>query len=868
MSTVTVKQLSEIVGTPVERLLEQLKEAGIAVKDPDQQVSDSQKMQLLEHLRQSHGSGDNGSGKQRITLKRRSTTELKVGGGGGRAKTISVEVRKKRTIMRGASEPSSTGEPDKSDETLAPVQAVAEPMVDSVEADVMTNKSALLAKQLEEEHRRLDEARRQAGEGRLAEDRARQEAQEELRRAEEEKREAEERAKREAEEAELRREQERAKAEEAKVEKARPKPKASKSRGSGRDDQGGRKELHVASDKRGRRKGGKSAALRGRAGAASDANAKHGFAKPTAPIVHEVAVPEIITVAELAQRMAVKASEVIKALMGMGVMATINQSLDQDTAVLVVEELGHIPKVTGADDVETNLEAQIEDDQREQAPRPPVVTIMGHVDHGKTSLLDYIRRAKVAAGEAGGITQHIGAYHVDTDKGSVTFLDTPGHAAFTAMRARGAQATDVVVLVVAADDGVMPQTIEAIQHARAAGVPLVVAVNKIDKPEADLDRVRTELSAQEVISEEWGGDTQFVPVSAKTGEGVDALLEAILLQAEVLELKAPFEGPASGVVIESSLDKGRGPVATVLVQKGRLNRGDILLSGQEFGRVRAMLDESGREITSAGPSTPVVILGLSGTPNAGDDTLVVADERKAREVAEFRQSKLREAKLANQQAAKLDNLFNNLQEGAAKTVNLLLKTDVQGSAEALRDALQKLSTDEVKVKIVATGVGGIAESDVNLALASEAIIIGFNVRADASARRLSAEKGVDLRYYSVIYEAIDDVRQALSGLLSPELREQIVGLAQVRDVFRSSRMGAVAGCLVIEGVVRRGNPIRVLRDNVVIYEGELESLRRFKDDVNEVRVGTECGIAVKNYNDVRAGDQIEVFEKVEVERSL
>ncbi|AOU97545.1 translation initiation factor IF-2 [Acidihalobacter yilgarnensis] len=863
MSTVTVKQLSEIVGTPVERLLEQLKEAGIAVHDPDQQVSDSQKMQLLEHLRHSHGSSDESAAKQRITLKRRSTTELKVGSSTGRAKTISVEVRKKRTIVRDEEQP--TPEPEV---VVVPpvetVEVVAEAAAEPV-ADVMTNKSAILAKQFEADRRRLEDARKQADEGRLAEDRARQE-QEELKRVEAERREAEERAKREAEEAELRREKEQVKVDEAKVEKAKPKAKPAKARGE-RENHSARKELHVASDKRGRRKGGK-AAPRGRGASSNDANSKHGFAKPTAPIVHEVAVPEVITVADLAQRMAVKASEVIKALMGMGVMATINQSLDQDTAILVVEELGHIPKATGANDVETHLEAQIDDDQREQAARPPVVTIMGHVDHGKTSLLDYIRRTKVAAGEAGGITQHIGAYHVETPRGSVTFLDTPGHAAFTAMRARGAQATDVVVLVVAADDGVMPQTIEAIQHARAAGVPIVVAVNKIDKPEADLDRVRTELSAHEVISEAWGGDTQFVPVSAKTGEGVDNLIEAIQLQAELLELKAPFDGPASGVVIESSLDKGRGPVATVLVQKGRLNRGDILLSGQEFGRVRAMLDESGREVPSAGPSTPVVVLGLSGTPNAGDDALVVADDRKAREVAEFRHVKVREAKLANQQAAKLENLFNHMQEGGVQTVNLLLKADVQGSAEALRDSLQKLSTDEVKVKIVSSGVGGIAESDVNLALASQAIIIGFNVRADVAARRLSTDKGVDLRYYSVIYEVIDDVRQALSGLLSPEMREQIVGLAQVRDVFRSSRMGPVAGCLVIEGMVRRGNPIRVLRDNVVVYEGELESLRRFKDDVNEVRVGTECGIAVKNYNDVRPGDQIEVFEKIEVERSL
>lgn len=870
MSTVTVKQLSEIVGTPVERLLEQLKEAGIAVNDPDQQVSDSQKMQLLEHLRQ-HGTGRQSSGKQRITLKRRSTTELKVGGGSGRSKTISVEVRKKRTIVRGEQQPQSeevaTSELEMTSHTKTETVAESEPST-APPADVMTNKSALLAKQLEEEHKRLEDARRQSEEGRLAKDQARQEEEreEELRRAEAERREAEERAKREAEEAELRREQARAREEEAKLEKARPKAKSGKARAD-RESQAARKELHVATDKRGRRKGGGKGA-KGRGAAAADSGSKHGFAKPTAPIVREVQIPEVITVSDLAQRMAVKASEVIKALMSMGVMATINQTLDQDTAVLVVEEMGHIPKITSADDVETDLEAQIEDDQREQLTRPPVVTIMGHVDHGKTSLLDYIRRTKVASGEAGGITQHIGAYRVDTSRGSVTFLDTPGHAAFTAMRARGAQATDVVVLVVAADDGVKPQTIEAIQHARAADVPIVVAVNKIDKPEADLDRVRTELSSHDVISEEWGGDIQFVPVSAKTGEGVDDLIEAILLQSELLELKAPVEGTASGVVVESSLDKGRGPVATVLVQKGQLKRGDILLSGHEFGRVRAMLDESGQDVSTAGPSTPVVVLGLSGTPNAGDDALVVPNERKAREVAEYRQAKLRETKLASQQAAKLDNLFNQMQEGGVQTVNILLKADVQGSAEALREALQKLSTDEVKVKIVSSGVGGIAESDVNLALASQAIIIGFNVRADASARRLSVDKGVDMRYYSVIYEVIDDVKQALSGLLSPELREQIVGLAEVRDVFRSSRMGAVAGCLVIEGMVKRGNPIRVLRDNVVIYEGELESLRRFKEDVNEVRVGTECGIAVKNYNDVNPGDQIEVFEKIEVERSL
>ena len=938
MSTVTVKQLSEIVGTPVERLLEQLKDAGIEVSGPDQEVNDAEKMKLLEYLRRSHGHGDGGESRQRVTLRRRSTSELKVGGAQGRSKTVSVEVRKKRVYERranqeaaGAAEAEAAeaaevaaaeeaikaeaevqvsapdtqetavveapeaevaeSEPDTQVESEAPVEAEAEPETpaeveepveaESVEAepeaapeepeapseaekaksaeiDALTNKSATLAKKLEEDRRRLEEARRKADEERKETERQRK-VQEEKRKQEAERREAEQ-ARRQAEEA--------AKQQRSQEEASRGRGKPAKGRGKGREGEartGGRAELHVSSDKRGRRgKAGKGG--RGRANA--EVSSKHGFEKPTAPVVREVEIPETITVSDLAQRMAIKAPAVIKTLMGMGVMATINQNIDQDTATLVVEEMGHVAKPVSESDVEQGLDLELTQEQREEVTRPPVVTIMGHVDHGKTSLLDYIRRAKVAAGEAGGITQHIGAYHVETPRGGLTFLDTPGHAAFTAMRARGASATDVVVLVVAADDGVMPQTVEAVQHARAAGVPLVVAVNKIDKPDSDPDRVKNELSQHEVIPEDWGGDTQFINVSAKSGEGVDDLLDGILLQAEVLELKAPDDGPASGVVVESSLDKGRGPVATVLVQKGRLRRGDMLLTGQEFGRVRAMFDENGQEVQEAGPSIPVVVLGLSGTPNAGDDVLVVADERKAREVADFRRGKFRESKLASQQAAKLENLFTQMQEGEVKTVNLLVKADVQGSAEALRDSLQKLSTDEVQVKIVSSGVGGIAESDVNLALASEAIIIGFNVRADAAARRLSAEKEVDLRYYSVIYEVIDDVKQALSGLLSPELREQIIGLAEVRDVFRSSRLGAVAGCLVVEGVVRRGNPIRVLRDNVVVFEGGLESLRRFKDDVNEVRVGTECGIAVKNYNDVRPGDQIEVYEKVEVARTL
>jgi translation initiation factor IF-2 len=565
--------------------------------------------------------------------------------------------------------------------------------------------------------------------------------------------------------------------------------------------------------------------------------------------------------------MSVKAAEVIKTLMKLGIMATINQALDQDTATIVVEEMGHKPKRLQENALELEL-TQSEQEGGKQASRAAVVTVMGHVDHGKTSLLDYIRRTKVAAGETGGITQHIGAYKVRSGKGETTFIDTPGHAAFTAMRARGAKVTDIVVLVVAADDGVMPQTVEAVQHARAAGAPLVVAINKIDRPDADPDRVKQELANHDVITEEWGGDTQFVNVSAKTGEGIDNLIEAILLQAEMMEIKASPEGPARGVVIESRLDKGRGPVATVLVQSGTLHKGDILLSGVETGRVRAMLTEAGREIAEAGPSTPVEIIGLSGTPNAGDEAIVVSDERKAREIAEFRQSKEREAKLARQQSAKLENMFNEMEEGEIGILNLVVKADMQGSAEALSDALAKLSTSKAKVKIVASGVGGINETDVNLAVASNAIIIGFNVRADATARRSIAEKGIDLHYYGVIYDAIDEVKRALTGMLEPEYRESIIGLARVDDVFRSPKFGAIAGCLVVEGVIRRNSPIRVLRDNIVIFEGQLESLRRFKEDIQEVRAGTECGIGVKDYKDVKVGDQIEVYERVKIEPTL
>jgi translation initiation factor IF-2 len=851
MSEVTVKQLAQVVGTPVERLLEQLREAGIGIEDPDALVSDDQKMRLLEHLRAAHGKQGAGEGRK-VTLKRRSTTELKVGSGQGRAKTVSVEVRKRRTYARKAAAAAEAAEAAEAGGEAAPV---AKPV----------SRAAEVAKQIETERRVAQEAARKAED-------ERRRADEEAKRKADEAREAEER--RQAEEAARQQAAEQARAaEEARREggagEARKGKKEVRGKRKEADDAStryGRKELHVARDKSGmRRSKSKSRARPSLDGLSS----KHGFERPTAPVVREVEVGETNTVGELAQKMAIKSNEVLKTLMGMGVMATINQTLDHDTATLVVEEMGHTAVAANPKDVEAEVVGSEQDeDSREQLPRAPVVTVMGHVDHGKTSLLDYIRRAKVADGEAGGITQHIGAYHVETDKGVVTFLDTPGHAAFTAMRARGAQATDIVVLVVAADDSVMPQTIEAIQHAKAGGVPIVVAVNKVDKPDADPERVRNELAKHEVIPEAWGGENIFVDVSAKTGDGMDALLDAILLQAEVMELTAPAEGAASGLVIESRLDKGRGPVATLLIQKGSLNRGDMVLTGQEFGRVRAMFDEAGRQVKSVGPSMPVEILGLSGTPNAGDDVLVVENERRAREVAELREQRLREKKLASQQAAKLENIFTQMKDGEVATVNILLKADVQGSAEALRDALEKLSTDEVRVKIIAAGVGGINESDINLALASEAIMLGFNVRADASARKVAADSEVDLRYYSVIYDAIDDVRQALSGLLAPELREEIIGLAEVKDVFKSSAFGAVAGCLVIDGMIKRGNPIRVLRDNVVVYEGELESLRRFKDDVNEVRAGSECGIAVKNYNDVKSGDQIEVYERIEVQRSL
>ncbi|MGD8672566.1 MAG: translation initiation factor IF-2 [Thiogranum sp.] len=842
MTEVTVRQFADVVGLPVERLLAQLDEAGLSISGADATISDKEKMQLLSYLRKSHGKSEalTVSQPKKVTLKRRSHSELRTTSPrGATSKTVSVEVRKKRTYVKRA-------------------DLVAE------EQDRLKQEAEEKAKLLAEREAK-QEAEREAL--RRAEEEATRRAEEDRQRAEESKRRQEESAAREAE-SERRKADEQAQAQaraeqEAKQQKAEPERKTKRHEAADRHTKYGRQELHVAEGKGGRRKKKKP----GKAGGTFRTSGEHGFAKPTAPVVHEVSVPEAITVSELAQKMSIKGTELIKSLMKMGVMATINQSLDQDTATLLVEELGHVAKPVSDNDLETQIEElAAKEISGEKVPRPPVVTIMGHVDHGKTSLLDYIRSTRVAAGEAGGITQHIGAYHVDTDKGTISFLDTPGHAAFTAMRARGAKVTDIVILVVAADDGVKPQTIEAIQHSRAAGVPMVVAMNKMDKPEADIDRLKTELSQQQVIPEDWGGDTQFIPVSAKTGEGVDDLLDALLLQAEVLELKAVEDCPAQGVVIESTLDKGRGPVATILVQNGVLRRGDTLVTGQEMGRVRAMFDEAGRPIESAGPSMPAVVLGLSGTPDAGEDALVINDERKARELAEFRQQKQREIKLAKQQQTKLEDMFSRMGTGETTMLNIVLKADVQGSVEALRDSLTKIQTDEVAVKVVSAGVGGINETDANLAVASNAILIGFNVRADAAARRIVEEHGIDLHYYSVIYDAIDKVKAAVSGMLSPEITEEIIGLAEVRDVFRAPKIGAIAGCMVVEGAVKRSAPIRVLRDNVVIYEGELESLRRFKDDVNEVRSGTECGIGVKGYNDVQVGDQIEVFERTETAR--
>ncbi|XZG69341.1 translation initiation factor IF-2 [Chitinibacteraceae bacterium HSL-7] len=900
MTDINVAQFAADLKMPPQELLEQLQAAGLMQKKESDAVSADDKARLLNHLQQKHGAGS----KSKITLTRKETSEIRKTDATGKAKTIQVEVRKKRVVTA----------PE------VPAAAAAAPAPAVSAAVVGADQQA----QREAEARRQTELReRQAAEMRAKEERAKKAAEEaaapapapvaapapapvatpapveaapapvveaaapapaatpapaptpapsaptlhdrprigmrvELRKPKDKPLVAPVPAP-------------------APVPVAAPAPSttaAKTEKKGGRDDRDDRDsrgkkgaglKTRGATDSgnnwRSGKKGGRNR------GGHSDASAQHAFQTPTEPIIHTVEIPETISVADLAHKMAVKGVEVVKALMKMGMMVTINQVLDQETAMIVVEEMGHTPVAASLDDPETYLDDS-QKQEHEDLPRAPVVTVMGHVDHGKTSLLDYIRRAKVAAGEAGGITQHIGAYHVETEKGIVTFLDTPGHEAFTAMRARGAKATDIVILVVAADDGVMPQTIEAIHHAKAAGVPIVVAVNKIDKQGANPERIRQELVSHEVVPEDWGGDSQFVEVSAKMGTGIDELLDAVLLQAEVLELTAPVDAPAKGVIVEARLDKGRGAVATLLVQSGTLKKGDVVLAGQTWGRVRAMLDENGKPVDSAGPSIPVEILGLSEVPGAGEDAMALADEKKAREIALFRQGKFRDVKLAKQQAAKLENMFAQMAEGEVQTLPIIIKTDVQGSCEALASSLQKLSTEEVRVQILHTGVGGISESDINLALASKAVVVGFNVRADAAARKLAEGEGVDIRYYNIIYDVVDDVKAALSGMLAPEKREQIIGQVEIRQVFVISKVGAIAGCYVQDGIVKRHAGVRVLRNNVVIHQGELESLKRFKDDVKEVRSSYECGLQIKNFNDIIEGDILEVFEIVEVARSL
>ncbi len=808
MST-SIKSFAEQIGVAPEKLLLQLAAAGVPGKEVDDLLSDDEKLNLLTFLRGHHGGGEGGA--KKITLKQKSVSQITQTTRTGPARTVQVEVRKKRTFVRRTS----------IEETAAPALQPEPPHVPEL---VQVRAEAALHMAVETTPLASVAPEIVAKPGVVeAKDTRKAPAPEQA-----------------------------------------PEKTAKKSWKENKEGERGRVELHVADGRKIRRNKQRPVSKRH---VQTSMSGQHAFEMPTERLVREIALPETITVAELAQKMSVKAAEVIKAMMTMGNMVTINQVLDRDTAAILVDEMGHVAKIAKASDPEAllaggvNLEVTTE-------PRPPVVTVMGHVDHGKTSLLDYIRKTKVASGEAGGITQHIGAYHVETPKGVVTFLDTPGHEAFTAMRARGAKATDIVILVVAADDGVMPQTIEAINHARTAAVPVIVAINKTDKPEADPERVKQELVAQQVVPEEWGGEDIFINVSAKTGAGIDALLDAVLLQAEVLELKAARSVPASGLVIEARIDKGRGPVATVLVQQGTLRRGDILLAGRESGRVRAMTDETGRSVNEAGPSIPVEIQGLSGVPNAGEEVVVVESERKAREIALYRQGKFKDVQLARQQAAKLTDVFQQLQEGEAKTLNLVIKADVQGSVEALREALEKLSTDEVKVKVNHGMVGAINESDVNLAKASQAVIIGFNVRADAGARRLIESEGIDVHYYNVIYDAVNEVKAALSGLLAPEFKETVIALVDVREVFRAPKIGTIAGCYVTEGTVKRGRPVRLLRDHVVVYEGEIASLKRFKDDASEVKAGTECGIGIKNYLDVQVGDQIEVYERVQVPRSL
>lgn len=888
MAQTTVKKLADEFGIPTDRLLTRLEEAGIAAKSVEDSISDDDKLKLLRHLRTAKASaaGADSGAARKISLRRRSTSEIKLSGGrNAPGKTVSVEVRKRRTYVNRAAEEDAS---KKAEEEIATAKAAEEQAIaEKAAAEVAAAEQAAAEEAARQEAEAAEAARQQAQAEEAAAAELQNKAEPVAAEPEPESTDDEEPEAQAAPQPpavapapEKKMDPARARAREnlrrAEQKHGRTKEDEEREAARGKSEEKGKakgkvkgKELHIAEGKQGRRKK-KSRSRPGRV----QVQTEHTFERPTAPVIHDVDVPETITVGDLAQRMAVKANELIKEMMKLGVMATINQMIDQDTAILLVEEMGHNAKPVKEADMEESLieEVKAEESEVEGEPRAPVVTVMGHVDHGKTSLLDYIRREKVVDGEAGGITQHIGAYHVHHDKGTITFIDTPGHAAFTRMRARGAKVTDIAVLVVAADDGVMPQTKESIQHARAAEVPIVVAITKSDVANADFDKVKNGLAAEEVIPEDWGGDVQMVKVSSQTGEGIDDLLDAIILQAEVLELKAPINVPARGVVIESSLEKGRGPVATILIKSGRLKRGDILLAGSHYGRVRAMFDDKGEQVKEAGPSIPVEVLGLSGTPGAGDDAFVVANERKARDIAEQRDDKSRENKLARQQAARLEEVFSQIGEdgatGEAKNLNLLIKADVQGSVEALVESLRKIPSQEVRVRIVASGVGGLSESDVELALASHATVIGFNVRADATARKLIQESGLDVRYYSVIYEAIQDVTDAISGLLGTEQREEIVGLAAVKDVFRSSKLGAIAGCLIEDGVVSRGLPIRVLRDNVVIYEGELESLRRHKDDVNKVEAGTECGIGVKNYNDVKPGDQIECYERTEVQRKV
>ena len=864
MSQITVKSFAEQIDIGVDKLIQQLADAGIGGKQSADQLTDDEKVALLTHLRGDKGGEDPVKPKRnKITLKRKTASELRQTSRTGAARTVHVEVRKKRTfVKREVLVENERQEREKEVQRLAEAEAAK-----AAEAAVLKEKE--LAEQAEAE-RVAAEAERLAAEteARAEPETATEESAEVVAGvAGDTMTEPAEPVAAEAALPEAVPEPQAPPTPEAPVED-KPKTQDKKGRKAAPAERKGKRkrdELHVSGDLKGRRKKREKRPKKVQSSAAEE----HRFEKPTAPIKREIRIPETITVAELAQALSVKAADLIKTMMQMGTMVTINQVLDQDTAILVVEEIGHTAIASAPDDPELRLRDQQQQPVDEELlPRPPVVTVMGHVDHGKTSLLDFIRNSKVAVGEAGGITQHIGAYQVATDRGTITFLDTPGHEAFTAMRARGAQATDLVILVVAADDGVKPQTIEAIHHARSAEVPIVVAVNKMDKEGADADRVKKDLANHEVIPEEWGGDVLIVPVSAKTGEGIDTLLEALLLQAELLELTAPTDGPASGLVVEARLDKGRGPVATILVQKGTLRSGDIVLAGQETGRVRTMSDDTGNRIKEAGPSTPVEVQGLAGVPAAGEEVLVVADDRKAREIALFRQGKHKEVVLARQQAAKLENMFQQMDEGSVKSLNLLVKADVQGSVEALTDSLEKLSNDEVKVKVVHGMVGGISESDVNLATASNAIIIGFNVRADATARRLIENEGVDVHYYNVIYDVVDEVKAAMSGMLAPEIKQEVIGMVEVRDVFRAPKIGAIAGSYVTEGRIKRGENVRVLRDNVVIFEGTVDSLRRFKEDVTEVKAGLECGVGVKNYNDVKVGDQLEVFSKVEVRPTL